>query len=701
MTADHQSPAVSGKTIRRAPACLAAALLVASAACYTPPLLAADHAAMKVAGPNAAITPGDDFYQFVNAQWEASTTIPDGYNSWSVGTEVRDNSLKNMLALYQKAALGGPGISSSAHKVGLFNAAQLDRAGIEAKGMTPIAPTLAKIAALADLRALSRYLGSRMLTDVNPVSFASFSTENLFGLYIAPGLNDPEHYMAYMLQGGLGLAGLAGRDSYLSGEAADKKLLDQYRAYIAAMLSDAGIADAASKAEQIVALETRIARTHASAQASADLAASGQRWQFDDFQSRAAGMDWHAFFDGAGLSKSKVVGAWQPDAIRGISELVATTPLAAWKDYLSFHAINQNARFLPQSLAERHFAFYDPLFIGPGQHRPLWVRVLNQTNAVMPGAGQLFSETHFSPEAKARAEDMVANIVRAFDARIARLTWMTPATKKQARAKLNNMMIGVAYPDSWPDNSALEIRPDDAFGNVQRAKAFNHARQLAKLGRRVDRKEWIFAGELFGLNTLPLQNAMNIPVVQLQAPLFDAQGSDAANYAGIGTRIGTAIALTLQQQGSRFDAHGRVRSWWTKADRDLLKKASAPLASQFSGYQALPGVAVNGERSLDNNVAELAGLLAAHDAWRATLATRPGKADARTADQQFFLAYAQSLRVKVTEQALRGQVLGGSRVAPSPFRAATVRNLDAWYSAYEVSPGQGLYLAPAERVRIW
>lgn len=661
--------------------------------------LTVDYSTATIAGMSTQQVPGDDFFRFVNGGWEAATEIPAGNVRWGVRAQLREDNLKKMAALYQRAAEGGSGTSDSAKRVGDYYRAQLDYAGIEAKGMMPIKPVLAEIAALKDKSALATFLGAKLRVDVDPINFGIFETENLFGLWVAPGLQDPEHYLPYLLQGGLGLPTA---ETYLAVDPGQQATLVAYRNYIADLLKLAGTgaADASSKADRIIELEKRIAKTHASPEVSADLNKANTVWRRADFKTKAKGLDWDAYFAAAGLSAQQSFGAWQPEAITGISALVATTPLDVWKAYLSFHAINASARFLPKVVADKFYAFYDPLFIGPGQHRPLWDHVVSQTNTAMPGAGQLFVEQHFSARAKTKAQEIVSNIVTAFDRRIDTLAWLTPAARQHAKRKLGTMSIGVGYPDKWRSNAGLDIKPDDAFGNVQRVDAFNSRAELAKLGQPVDRKEWIFAAELFGINLMPQQNALTIPVTLLQPPLFDPNGPDAANYGSLGASIGSFIAQAFDEQGSGFDASGSANNWWSETDRVLFKKMSAALVAQYSRYQPFPDLAINGERTLKQNFADLVGLQVAYDAYHISSTTAVDKEDEKRGDQRFFIAYAMSLRQKSSEQALRGQS-AGSPIAPAKFRVATVRNLDAWYPAFEVVPGQGLYLAPAARVKIW
>lgn len=682
--------------LRHAALALALALLAGTTG-LSLPAVAGDSAALSKHGMDQAVAPGDDFSRFANGGWESQAVIPAGHVRWGVVNQVREDNLKKMLALYEEAAKGGPATSPAAKKVGDYFAAQMDQAGIEARGFAPIKPLLDQIAALDSKSALAHFLGSQAQVDVDPINFGRFASENLFGMWVGPRLQDPKHYMPYLLQGGLAIPS---EDTYLSADPAHMALREKYRNYIAATLTDAGIGGATGKADQILALEVLIAGTHASRKESADLNNAGQVWQRADFKSKASGFDWDAYFAGAGLTAKHPVGVWQPGAIKGIAAIVAATPLDVWKTYLSFHSINLKARVLPKSTADRFYAFYDPIIIGPGQQRPLWDRALNRTNADLPGAGQLFVERHLTPQGKAKAQEIVANVATAFGMRIDQQAWMTPAARMHARAKLRAMIIAVGAPDKWPDITQLEVRPDDAFGNAARAAAFNRRTALAKSGKLVDRTEWIRGGELFGINPMPLQNLLTVPVALLQQPFFDPNGSDAVNYASVGARVGAAIALGFDQEGSRFDARGRASTWWSEADRAQFDKASQALVAQYSAYKPFPDLAVNGARTLKNNLAELAGLRAAHDAYRGALAARQDKEDIKTSDQRFFLAYAYSLRLKVTDASLRGPTQG-TPVAPPAYRVATVRNLDAWYDAFDVTPAQGLYLKPDERVRMW
>lgn len=675
-----------------------ASAMVASLSTYAATSSHRDFSQVAVSGMNLEIAPGDDFSGFANGGWEAATTIPSDHINWSSFSQMTEDNWKKMSQLYQDAANSSSASSAAAKRVGDYYVAQLDEAGIEAKGLAPIQPVLDQIAALNNKTELAQFLGTRLRVDVDPLDLGNFeSGGSLFGLWVAPGLHDPEHYMPYLLQGGLGMISAS---LYLPGNPEQKLIQDKYRNYIAAMLDKAGIANADSKADKIIALEMGIAKVHAPAQESADPVKADHVWQRADFVTRAKGLDWNAYFAAAGLPAQTSFGVWQPKAISGISALVAATPLDVWQDYLSFHAINKSARFLPNNLAGQFFAFYDSLFLGPSQHFPRWIHAVNQTNTFMPGAGQLFAEHYFSAQAKVKVQQIVGNIVAAYARHIDDARWMTAATRQAAKDKLNAMTISVGYPDKWRDSSGLEIKADDAAGNVLRAEAFNNRYELAKLGQPVDRQEWILGAELFGFNLMPLQNALTIPVFELQAPLFDPQAPDAANYAAIGVKIAHFISLALNNEGQQFDAKGRLRNWSSKTDQAHLKAFSAPLVKQYSLYKPFPDLAVNGQQTLNQNIADLTGVQIAYDAYHKALMDKHEQQDIKIADQRFFIAYAQSFRNKDSELALRGQT-AASPVAPARYRVATVRNLDAWYRAFDVRAGQGLYLAPNERVKIW
>jgi predicted metalloendopeptidase len=569
----------------------------------------------------------------------------------------------------------------------------MDDSGIEGKGLTPLRPLLQRIASISDKSALARLLGSTLRADVDPLNATNFFTENLFGLWVAQGLHDPAHYQAYLLQGGLGLPD---REYYLSKDGKMAEIRAKYLAHIATIFKLAGFKDADRRAARVYSLERKIALSHARREDSEDIAKADNTWSGDDFADKAGGLDWAAFFDGAGLARQQTFGVWHPGAVKGEAALVGAIPLAVWKDYLRYHAINHFSDDLPKTFADAHFALYGTVLSGTPEQQARWKRAVEATNAALgDSVGHLYVDRYFSADAKARVQAMVGNIVKSFALRIDRLDWMAPATKIQAKEKLKTLYVGVGYPDRWRDYTGLEILPNDALGNAMRAEEFAYRREIAKFGKPVDRTEWAMLPQVVNAVNLPLQNALNFPAGILQPPSFDPAASDASNYGAIGAVIGHEISHSFDDQGSQFDAEGGLRNWWSQDDLAHFKKSAAALAAQFSAYHAFPDLAVNGQQTLSENIADLAGLTVAYDAYHASLVDQSA-----ASDQQFFVAFGESWREKTRDKALRRQIATDGH-APAQYRVATVRNLDAWYAAFDVKPGQRLYLAPESRVRIW
>ncbi len=381
---------------------------------------------------------------------------------------------------------------------------------------------------------------------------------------------------------------------------------------------------------------------------------------------------------------------------------MASTPLDTWKDWLAFHLIEAYAGVLPKALADERFAFFGKVLSGTPQQRPRWQRAVFLVNGLLGDAvGQVYAQRYFSPEAKAQAQAMVANLIAAFRKRIEALPWMDPTTKAEAQAKLSTLYVGIGYPEAWHDYSSFDVKADDIFGNIWRGDLSDYRRQVARLGKPVDRKEWSMTPQTVNAVNLPLQNALNFPAAILQPPFFDPLAPAAANYGAIGSVIGHEISHTFDTEGSTFDSKGRVRNWWTPADLAHFEAATAQLAAQYDTYKPFPDLSVNGKQTLAENIADVAGISAAYDGYRASLEGKTAPAqDGLSGDQQFFLAFGQNWGSKTREASLRQQVLTDPH-APAQYRADTVRNIDAWYAAFNVQPGEKLYLAPPDRVHIW
>ena len=650
-----------------------------------------------LSGLDTAVLPGNDFFQYANGGWLKTAEIPPDYSEWGPGAALFKETTRRTAELLEKAAQAPLG--TEAKKAGDYYATYLDEAAIEAQGLGPLQPGLARIAKVSEKKALARLFGEQLRADVDPMNATNFHTEHVLGLWVSPDLNAPKRYAAYLLQGGLGLPD---RTYYLDGAPAMAEVRVQYLAYVVSLLKLAQVPDAEAKAARIVALETKLARAHVSREDSEDVLKANNPWKPAEFPTRAPGLDWGAFFSAAGLDKQPVVFVWQPAGIRGLAALVASEPLETWKEYLTFHAINRWAGLLPKAFVQAQFAFYGKALSGTPEMTPRWDRGVAATNAALGDAvGQLYVKRYFPPEAKAQLQAMAKSIILAFGRRIEGLGWMAPATKAKAKEKLSTLYVGIGYPERWVDYGGLEVVRGQALANAERAELFEYRRRLAELGGPVDMTEWWMTPQTVNAVNMPLQNALNFPAAILQAPFFDPAASPAVNYGSIGATIGHEISHSFDDQGSQFDAQGKLSDWWTAEDLAHFKAAGAQLAAQFDGYRPFPDLSVNGKQTLSENIADLAGLAAAHDAWLLSLQGKPAPAvEGFSGEQAFFLSYAQSWRSKQREAALRQELITDGH-APAQYRAVTVRNLDTWYQAYDVKPGQTLYLAPAARVQLW
>jgi putative endopeptidase len=653
---------------------------------------------ISIANMDPSVKPGDDFYDYANGGWIKRTEIPPDRARIGVFTKLADISNKRTATLIEEMAKSNAPAGSSERKVADLYNSYMNEAAIESKGLAPLRPHLDAIAAIHDKRELARALGETLRADVDALNNTHFHTENLFGLWVAPGFNDPEHYTAYLLQGGLELPD---REYYLGDNEHMRTVRSEYQAHVSAMFKLAGFSDPDARAARVVELEHAIAQTHRTLAENEDIHKADNTWSQADFAAKAPGLDWKGYFHAAGLEPSSCI-VWQPEAFTGESALVASTPLDSWKDWLAYHLIERYAGVLPKSVAEEHFAFFGKTLSGAQQELPRWQRGVMVVDGLLGDAvGKIYAERYFPPQAKAEAQAMVANIIAVYHKRIQALDWMAPATKAEAEHKLSTLYVGLGYPETWHDYSSYDIKPDDIFGDVWRGSLAHYHWNVARLGKTVDRHEWSMTPQTVNAVNLPLQDALNFPAAILQPPFFDPLAPAAANYGAIGSVIGHEISHTFDTEGSTFDAQGRLRNWWTPEDLAHFEAATAELAAQYDTYKPFPDISVNGKQTLAENIADLSGVSAAYDGYHAALdgKTAPVQ-DGFTGDQQFFIAFGQNWGSKTREAALRQQVMTDPH-APAQYRADTARNVDAWYAAFNVQPGEKLYLAPAERVRIW
>ncbi len=643
-----------------------------------------------------SIKAGDDFYHYANGGWLKTATIPAGQPSYDTRAILVARTSQRVHDLIQEAAAAKSAKGSTAQKVGDYYASFMDESGIEAQGMKPLAEEMAVISAIPDRASLAAYLGTTLNSEVDGLTG---NADHIFGVWVNQSFTDSEHYVFHFLQGGLGMPD---RDDYLDPSSKMAGLRAQYQSHIAAMLKLAGVAESETRAARILQLEIRIAQAHAPDADASDVFKQNNPWKRADFGVKAPGMDWDAFFKAAGVATQPEFIVWQPSAVTGTSALVGSEAIDLWKDYLRFHLIEHYASVLPKAVAAEHFAFYGTILSDTRQVPERSPDAIAATNAALGQAvGQLYTQRYFPPEAKARAQAMVGDLIAAYRARIPTLTWMSPPTKEKALTKLDALRIGVGYPDKWIDYSTLEVSRGDAFGNMRRAEAFNRLRNLAKLKQLADPDEWRIDPQIVGAVIVFTPNTETFSAGLLQPPFFDGQGDAASNYGSAGAGIAHEISHSFDELGNIYDAQGRIGNWWTPEDLAKYHAAAAKLVTQFNRYCPFSDLCVDGKRVLTENIADLAGLLTAHDAYVLSL---KGKTDrvisGLTGEQRFFLAFAQRWRKAQSDAALLRQVKTDIH-APGEYRSDTVRNVEAWYKAYAVSPSDKLYLKPEDRALIW
>ena len=648
-------------------------------------------------GANAK--PGADFFLFANGAWYAKAEIPADRAMTGVWLTLTQELEKRTTELLEDAVKAKAPAGSSQQKLADFYAAFMDEAGIEKRGLAPIQPELASVARITDAKSLVAYLGSELRADVDALNSGQIHTDRLFGVYVDGDLNDPSKNAAYLMQGGLGMQD---RSFYLDDSPQMAQHRAKYEAYLTAVLKLAKVADPEGKAKKAVALEKRIAEAHVSRTDAEDVAKANNPWSRAELAKRAPGLDWNAYFKAAGLDKVDTFVAWMPSAITAEAALVKDVPVADWRAYLTARVLDRHGSLLPKAFYDQRFAFYATELQGVPTPPPRMRRAIDLMNAVVPEeVGREYVKRWFPAENKQVIQQMVTSIIEAFRHRIDALPWMADSTKTKAKAKLDTLKVSIGYPDQWTDDSALVVKRDDAFGNVERAEKWDSDRRMASIGKPLDRTKWEMPAQVVNAQNLPIRNALTFPAGILQPPFFDPSRTAAANYGAIGAVMGHEISHSFDNQGATFDAQGRFVNWWTPEDFAHFEAAGQALAAQFSAYKPFPDMAIDGKQCLAEDLADLAGLTAAYDAWRASLGfAQPPMQDGFTGDQQFFLAFAQTWQTKMRDAAARLRLKVDTH-APPNYRVFTVRNLDAWYSAFDVQQGDAMYLSSSDRVRVW
>jgi predicted metalloendopeptidase len=645
---------------------------------------------------STSIRPGDDFYRYANEGWLKANRIPPGQSSYDTRAILAERTKQQVRDLIRQAASTHAAKGTVAQRVGDYYASFLDVDRIEAKRLSPLTDELNRIAAIKDKMSLSAYLGTTLNSEVEGLTA---NADHVFGIWINQGFEDSDHNLPHIWQGGLGLPA---RDNYLDQSPKMVELRKRYEAHIKAVLMLAGDTAPDSKAANVLSLETRIAQAFAPDSDAADVFKQNNPWTRADFGIKAPGMDWDVYFQSAGLADQRNFIVWQPSAVIGLSALVSGENIEVWKDYLRLHLLEHYASVLPKAVAAEHFAFYGMFLSGAQEMPDRSTEAIAATNgAVGQDVGQLYTQRYFPPAAKAKAQAMAKDLTSAYRERISSLTWMSPQTKQKALAKLAALQVIVGYPDQWIDYSSLDVVRGDAFGNMRRAEAFNRSRNLAKLKEPVDPIEWPINPQVPGAVIMFSPNAEFFSAAILQPPYFDSEGDSASNYGSAGAGMAHEITHSFDELGNIYDAHGRLGDWWTAEDRTEYHEAAQKVVEQFNRYCPLPDLCVNGKQVLSENIADIAGLLVAHDAYLLSL---KGKSDTiiggLSGEQRFFLAFANRWRKLQTEAALRQQLKTDTH-SPAEYRSDTVRNVDAWYEAYGIATDDKLYLKPEDRARVW
>ena len=632
--------------------------------------------------------PGDDFFQYVNGAWVARTEIAADRTSAGVGVDLANQAELDVRTIVEDLSKTKTKPGTVAQQVGDYYASWMDEAKVEALGTKPLKRYLDYVWAINDKTGLIK-------------AFARNGYMSPVGAGPIPDLADPSRYTIAMGQSGLGMPD---RDYYLlEGEKYDGYRA-AYKKYIVTQLTNAGIADAAAKAEGIYNLEVEIAKTHWTKVESRNIARLNNPKTLEQIIELAPQYDWKQFFAEAKIPAMPTYLFANDTAIIGSGKLIESVPLATWKDYLAFHFISSHSNALPKKFDQASFDFFNKTLNGQPEQRARWKRGISLMNGALGEAiGQIYVERHYPPASNAQMNELIANLRAAFETRLAKLSWMDDATREQALAKLAAFDPRVGHPKKWIDYSSLKIERGDLLGNVMRSGDFYTDLQLSRVPKPVDRDLWAMTPQTVNAYYSPLANQITFPAAILQAPYFDPNADAAVNYGAIGAVIGHEIGHGFDDQGSQFDATGKFRNWWGQETKAKFEAATAKLTAQYDQFEPLPGLRVNGKLTLGENIGDLGGLQMAYTAYQLYKQKNgePPVIDGLTGDQRFFLAFGQAWRGKQRDDALRTQVLTDPH-SPRVYRVnGTLRNFDEWYQAFNVQSGDKMYLPPEERVRIW
>lgn len=637
-----------------------------------------------------SVRPQDDFFRYVNGNWLASTDIPPDRSRWGVFDELRDQAEQHVLAIVQEAAASEAEPGSEARKIGDMYRAFMDTDSIEALGLQPLQPWLDEVGALQSHDDLPAYwAGSPARRSTAPLSFG-----------ISQDQQHSDRYITSFGQSGLGLPD---RDYYLSDDTHFRELRAHYLQHIANMMELAGYDAPQDAARHVLEVETRLAEAHWTRIRNRDRTATYNLMNLDSLSEQAPGIDWSAYLDASGLPPLDELVVRQPDYLQALAGFYRELSIDAWRDYHSYHLLRQNAQWLPAAFVDEHFDFYGRQLSGQPEMRPREQRAVAAVESLLGFAvGRLYVERHFQPEASQRMGALVDNLLAAFEQAIDELEWMSAATRQEAQDKLAKLNTKIGHPEIWEDYSCLIVNADELLGNVQRSRQCDFDERVARLGEPVDRDEWFMTPQTVNAYYSPTMNEVVFPAAILRPPFFNVEADDAVNYGAIGAVIGHEITHAFDDQGRRSDGDGNLRDWWAEADEVQFRDRAELMIQQFDAYQPLPGHNIQGALALGENIADLGGLTVSYQAWRRSLGDRPAPViDGFSGAQRFFLGWGQVWRIQFREEALRRQLMTGPH-APGEYRVlGAVSNMPAFYEAFELNPGDGLFREPEDRVKIW
>jgi putative endopeptidase len=638
------------------------------------------------AGTDASVKPGTDFFRYANGVWLDRTEIPSDRPSYGMFYVLRQLSEARVRDIIEKASASDANHDSQI--VGALYRGFMDEARVEALDAKPIEPELAAIRAAKTRTDVARLMGE---------SNESFGS-SMFPLAVFTDAKHPDRWTLVMLQGGIGLPD---REYFTDAQFAEQRT--KYQAYIATLLKYVDWPNAERAAADVMALELAIAKVHWSQAESRDDEKTYNPMTPAELAAKAPGFDWKAYFTAAKLSDLASLVVYQPSAITGEARIVSETSMDTLRAWLAFHAVDNVSPYLSRRFADANFEFRDKTLNGQPEQRARWKRAVNLINLTIPQAvGKLYAARYYTPQARERMASLVTNLLTAMKGRIERLSWMAPETRQAALAKLANFSVHIGVPDTWRDFSRLDLSAGDLIGNGRRIFAHEWAFYRGRIGQRVDKGEWDDSPQTVNAWNRSAQNDITFPAGILQPPFFDPDADPAINYGAIGAVIGHEITHGFDDQGRKYDMNGMLRDWWTSADAKRFQEQAARLGLQYEAMSILPGTKINGELTMGENIADLGGLLMALDAYHASLNGKPAPViDGLTGDQRVFLGWAQVWRSKLRDDYQR-QLLVSDPHSPAVARVnGVVRNIDAWYSAFNIKPGDPLYLPPDQRVRIW